>query len=334
MNIAINGFGRIGRAFLRVIIAKQNGTEPLKVVAINCGPGAHLEDVATYFKYDSLMGTLDVPCYQEGNILLVGDHKITLLAQADPILCAWGDLGVDWVVDCSGKFTKDNKARQHLTAGARNVLISAPAQTCDVTIIPGVNDDAYDSTKHAIVSLGSCTTNAFLPLLKVLNDSFSIQNGHMTTIHAYTNSQVLLDVEAKSPRLSRSATMNIVPTSTGASKVMSIVMPELEGKVHAMAMRVPVAKGSLIDLTVTLGRAVDTQKLVDAFTLAADSSLQTILGVTFDPLVSSDCWDSDYSVLVDGSLCQAFGSTAKVFGWYDNEWGYSCRLFDFLCDHV
>lgn len=330
MNIAINGFGRIGRTFLRVILERQKTDQPLRVVAINCGPGASIALVAHLFKYDTLMGRLQQECYQEGDYLFVGEQKIKLFTQADPLECCWKELGIEWVVDCSGKFTKAEKARVHMNAGAQRVLISAPADDCDITIIPGINDDAYLRDKHHIVSLGSCTTNAFLPLLKVMDASFGIKQAYMTTVHAYTNSQVLLDVERKDPRISRSASLNIIPASTGASRVVGVVMPELNGKVHAMALRVPVAKGSLIDLTVHVNTHVDTQALMNAFNTAADSYLQAILGVTYDPIVSSDSNGCSYSVLVDGLLLSAQGGLAKVFGWYDNEWGYSYRLYDFL----
>lgn len=330
MNIAINGFGRIGRTFLRILSKRRMEGSPLKVVAINLGPNVSIEDVAYYCTYDTVMGTSQVPVYQEGDQLIIADQAIQIYASADPQDCAWGKLNVDWVVDCSGKFTKNNAAQAHIKAGARAVLLSAPAQSCDITIIPGINDTAYNPKKHTIVSLGSCTTNALLPLLHVLDSSFGIDSGCMTTIHAYTNSQKLIDVDAKNPRISRAAGLNIIPTTTGASKVLDLVMPHLKGKIHALSLRVPVAKGSLIDLSVNVEKETDTQGVLKACTSAADSYLKSILSVTHDPIVSVDCWNSDYSVIVDGQLCHASGRLVKLFGWYDNEWGYSCRLVDFL----
>lgn len=333
IKIAINGFGRIGRTFLRVLLHDKKALQKIKIVAVNIGPAA-IDCTAHMFKYDTLMGIFPEKITQKGNVLTIGDYSIKIVAECEPNKCPWKELDIDWVVDCSGKFTTKEKAQLHLSAGARSVLISAPGKNADVTIIPGVNDKAYDAKKHRIVSLGSCTTNAFLPLLKVLQESFGIEKGFMTTIHAYTNSQVLLDVEAKDLRKARSATLNTIPTSTGASKVMGLVMPELEGKVKSMALRVPVPKGSLIDLTFISKKELSKDAINDAFVTASQSYLHRILDITHEPIVSSDSNMTTYSVIVDGLLTDAIGTMGKVFGWYDNEWGYSERLKDFLLRDV
>jgi glyceraldehyde-3-phosphate dehydrogenase type I len=329
MRIAINGFGRIGRNFLRAVLQDAHAAKKLDVVAINIGP-ASIESAAHMFKYDTLMGIYPGPVYVSGNMLHIGEHKIQLLAKSDPALCNWDSYAIDWVVESSGHFTTGPLARKHIMAGAKHVLITAPAKEEDITVIPGINDNAYDPEKDVIVSLGSCTTNAFLPTLKVLNQSFGIIQGFMTTVHAYTNSQVLLDKEDGDLRRSRAAALNIIPTSTGASRVLDKVMPELKGKVLARAVRVPVGKVSLIDLVVRVEKAV-TQKLVNnAFLQASENELHGILAFTNEPLVSSDYSGHPASVIIDGLLTDINTDMVKVFGWYDNEWGYSVRLKDFL----
>lgn len=333
MRIAINGFGRIGRNFLRILLQDPNALKKIDIVAINIGP-ACLESLAHMFKYDTLMGTFNKPVTLEGNELVVGDYRINIIAECDPAKCPWKKMQIDWVVDCTGRFTKREGAALHLDAGAQYVLISAPAKGDDVTIIPGVNDANFDQKKHHIVSLGSCTTNAFLPMVKVLHDTFVIQQGFMTTVHAYTNSQVLLDVEDHDLRRARAAALNIIPTSTGASRVLNVVMPELTGKIKSMALRVPVAKGSLIDLTFTSEKALTVHAINDSFLQASQSYLTGIMDITNEPIVSSDCNGTVYSVIIDGLLTDAQGHMGKVFGWYDNEWAYSHRLKDFLLAHA
>lgn len=329
MNIAINGFGRIGRTFLRTILQDKNALKKIKIVAINIGP-AKVEFTAHMFKYDTIMGTYNGEVTMQSNMLTVDGYSIKILAERDPNACAWGSYDIDWVVDASGAFTKREKATLHLQAGAKHVLITAPATGEDASIIPGVNQHTFDSKKHQIVSLGSCTTNAFIPMLKVLHDTFVLENGFMTTIHAYTNSQVLLDVESKSLRMSRAAALNIIPTTTGASKMLAKVLPELADCIKAISLRVPVPTVSLIDLTVNTQKAISASAINDAFLNASQENLKGILAITQEPLVSSDFNGNSHSVIIDGLSTDAVGNVAKVLGWYDNEWGYSERLKDFL----
>ena len=329
MKIAINGFGRIGRAFLRTIISDADARASLKVVAINVGP-ANIDFTAHMFKYDTIMGTYRGAVSMRGDELIIDDYSIKIIAETNAEKLPWSSLGIEWVVDASGAFTKREKAELHIKSGAKKVLITAPAHDEDISIIPGINQKTYDAQKHAIVSLGSCTTNAFIPMLKVLHDSFGIANGFMTTVHAYTNSQVLLDVEEKSLRLSRAAALNIIPTTTGASKMLAKVLPDLGQVIKATSLRVPVGIVSLIDLTVTTKKIITAQAINEAFTQSAHSSLKDILAVTTEPLVSSDFIGNPHSVIIDTLSTDAVGTTAKVLGWYDNEWGYSQRLKDFL----
>lgn len=332
IRIAINGFGRIGRTFLRCVLEDKNALNNINIVAINIGP-AKLDFCAHMFKYDTLMGTYRGDVAMEGNELVIDGRRITIIAQPDPLKLPWKSFNIDWAVECSGRFTSREGASKHLQAGAGYVLISAPGKDEDVTIIPGVNDALFDASKHKIVSLGSCTTNAFLTMLKVLHDTFTIERCFMTTVHAYTNSQVLLDVEAKDLRRSRAAAMNIIPTTTGAMKVMGKVIPELIGCVEAISIRVPVAKGSLIDLTFLAKKETSIQAINDAFITASKTNMQHIMAVTNEPLVSSDFNGDSHSVVIDSLLTSTCGpKMGKAFGWYDNEWGYSERLKDFLIE--
>lgn len=327
--IAINGFGRIGKSFLRVLMTDPKAQKKISVVAINIGP-AKIDLVGHLFKYDTLMGIFPGTVEQRGDKLIVDGHTIKLLAFADPAQCNWKKLGVEWVVDCSGKFTHRADAEKHIKAGARKVLISAPATDEDVAIIPGVNDEMYNAKKHAIVSLGSCTTNAVFPMLKILHESCGLQFAMMLTTHAYTNSQVLLDVEAKDARLSRAAALNIIPTSTGASKMIPKIIPALEGKVEMSSIRVPVGKVSLIEITAALSKKMSVQQVNKHFEQAARSKLKNSVQFTTEQLVSSDFNNNPHSVIIDSLLTKSVGDLVSVFGWYDNEWGYSCRLKDFL----
>ncbi len=329
LNIAINGFGRIGRNFLRVLLQDKKAQKKIKVVAINVGP-ADIATIAHMFKYDTVMGIYPGTVTMTNGTLRVDQYDIPLICEMDPSCTNWGSFDVEWVVDCCGQFTDCESAKKHFKAGAKKVLISAPAKDEDVTIIPGVNDHWFDSKKHSIVSLGSCTTNALLPMVKVLHETFGIKNGFMTTIHAYTNAQVLLDVERKDLRRSRAAALNIIPTTTGATKVLGKVMPELDGLIGGMSIRVPVAKVSLIDLAFVAHKEVTVEVMRAAFIKAASGNLKGILGVTNEPLVSSDFSGDNHSVVIDLPLLDAKNNSGKVFGWYDNEWGYSVRLKDFL----
>ena len=327
MRIAINGFGRIGRIFLRTIF--ETNTPTITIVAINLGPTT-LENVDTLFAYDSVMGKFNGIVTQENDILSINGTKIKLLTQANPQELPWSNLKIDWVVEASGRFTKREDAAQHLAAGAKKVLITAPASDADVTIVPGVNDTTYQANSHHVVSLGSCTTNCFAPLIKVLHETFVIQSGIMTTIHAYTNNQVTLDSAHKDPRRGRAAALNIIPTKTGANKVITKLFPDLEGKLSAMALGIPVPDGSFVAREVTSQKPISTELINATFKNYAENKLKNILAYSDKPLVSSDFIKSSFSAVFDSTLTQSVGNMGKVFAWYDNEFGYSSRLRDFL----
>lgn len=326
MRIAINGFGRIGRTFLRCILQKMSG---LEVVAINIG-NSQPEFTAHMFKYDTLMGTFAGDVSIDNDELIINNCRIKIVAELDPEKLPWNILKIDWVVDCTGKFTHREGAQKHITAGAKRVLISAPAHDEDIAIIFGVNEQEFDAKKHIIVSLGSCTSNAFMTTVKVLDDTFNIVRGFMTTIHAYTNTQVLLDVDAKDLRFSRAAALNIIPATSGAAKMLGKIFPHLDKKISAMAMRIPVSKVSLIDFVFEAEKEISVDAINQAFTHASQTSMKNILALTMEPLVSSDFNGNDNSVVIDGLLTTINGTMGQVFGWYDNEWGYSMRMKDFL----
>jgi len=325
IRVGINGFGRIGRNFWRAANA-ADGDRGIEIVAAN-----DLGDVATMahlLKYDSVVGTLPHEVSVSGDTITVGDRPIKILAERDPAKLPWGDLGVDVVIESTGLFTAGPKARAHIEAGAKKVIISAPAKEEDITIVMGVNDDKYDPDAHTIISNASCTTNCVAPMAKVLLDSFGIVKGLMTTVHAYTQDQNLQDGPHKDLRRARAAAINIVPTSTGAAKATSLVIPELKGKLDGYSLRVPVPDGSITDLVVELGRDVTKDEVNAAFKAAADGALKGILYYTEDPIVSTDIVGSPASCTFDASITMAYGNQVKVFGWYDNEWGYSSRLVD------
>lgn len=331
MRIAINGFGRIGKTFLRTLLADKRALKAIDVAVINVGKGDP-QAAALALKYDTLMGTYPGPVeYKEGK-LHVDDLSIPLISELNPENAPWKEYRIDWVVEASGHFTKREGAQKHLNAGAQGVLITAPAHDEDVTVIPGVNSDAFKPDKHKIVSLGSCTTNALFTMLKVIDDAFAIERAFMTTVHAYTNTQALLDVDAtiKDLRKGRAAALNIVPTTTGAMEVVDRIMPHLVGKISGVSLRVPVAKVSLIDLTVLLKHSASAQDINQVFEKASQGSMKGFVQFTQEPLVSSDYSGNDNSSIIDGLMTQSQGNFAKVFGWYDNEWGYSMRLKDFL----
>lgn len=330
MKIAINGFGRIGRTFLRCVLQDTHARSLLQVVAINIGP-ANKEFVAHMFKYDTVMGTYPGTVSLRNDVLDIDGISIAIVAQKDPQAINWKAYNVEWVVEASGHFTTRDGAQKHIVAGASRVLITAPAHDEDVAIIPGVNVEQYDPQKHRIVSLGSCTTNALIPLLKVVHDAFTLAQGAMTTTHAYTNSQVLLDVEGHDLRRSRAAALNIIPTTTGASSMVAKVLPDIASLMTMHAIRVPVADVSLIDLTLLVKASVSIDGVHETLKRSMKASMKGIIDVTFEPLVSSDYCGNDYSVVVDGLLTKTEGNMIKLFGWYDNEWGYSQRLKDFLC---
>jgi glyceraldehyde 3-phosphate dehydrogenase len=324
--VGINGFGRIGRNFWRAVNAASDSDRGIEIVAAN-----DLGDVATMahlLKYDTIVGTLPEPVSVSGDSIKVGDKSIKILAERDPSLLPWGDLGVDVVIESTGLFTTGPKAAAHIEAGARKVIISAPAKEEDITIVMGVNDDKYDPANHNVISNASCTTNCVAPMAKVLLDNFGIVKGLMTTVHAYTQDQNLQDGPHKDLRRARAAAINIVPTSTGAAKATALVIPELKGKMDGYSLRVPVPDGSITDLVVELERDVTKDEVNAAFKAAAEGSLKGILYYTEDPIVSSDIVGSPASCTFDSSITMAYGNQVKVFGWYDNEWGYSCRLAD------
>jgi len=323
VRVGINGFGRIGRNFWRAVHA---GSADIEIVAAN--DLGDLKTCAHLLKYDTLLGTLDEDVTVEDDAIRVGRHEIKMLAEKDPAALPWGELGVDVVIESTGRFTKAADAAQHLAGGARKVIISAPATGEDITIVMGVNDDKYDPASHNIISNASCTTNCVAPMAKVLADSFGIRKGFMTTIHAYTNDQVILDFPHKDLRRARAAAQNIIPTTTGAAKATSLVLPELKGKLDGLAMRVPVMDGSVTDLVVQLEREAGIEEVNAAYRAAADGALKGILHYTSDPIVSSDIVGTPYSCTFDSLLTMASGDQVKVIGWYDNEWGYSSRLAD------
>jgi glyceraldehyde 3-phosphate dehydrogenase len=321
VRVGINGFGRIGRNFFRAAEGKD-----VEIVAVN-----DLTDnktLAHLLKYDSTFGRLDRDVRYDDESITVGDQRVLASAQRDPAQLPWGDLGVEVVIESTGRFTKRDDASLHLKGGARKVIISAPAKDEDVTIVMGVNHQKYDPASHDIISNASCTTNSVVPLAKVLLDNFGIEKGFMTTIHAYTNDQVILDFPHSDLRRARSAAVNTIPTSTGAAKAASLVIPELKGKLDGIALRVPVEDGSLTDLAVVLSRDATVEEINDAYRQAAEGPLRGIIRYSTDPIVSRDIVGDDASCVFDSPLTQANGNLAKVFGWYDNEWGYSKRLVD------
>jgi glyceraldehyde 3-phosphate dehydrogenase len=326
VRVGINGFGRIGRNFWRAVQAGAGTAPGIEIVAAN-----DLTDAATLahlLKYDTVLGTLGMDVSVHGDVIRAGDSDIRVLADRDPAALPWGELGVDVVVESTGRFNKAADARKHIDAGARKVVISAPATGEDITIVMGVNDGQYDAASHDIISNASCTTNCVAPMAKVLMDSFGIVKGMMTTIHAYTSDQVLQDFPHKDLRRARAAAQNIIPTSTGAAKATSLVLPELKGKLDGMSMRVPVIDGSVTDLVVQLGREASVDEVNAAYRAAADGPLKGYLHYTSDPIVSSDIVGTPYSCTFDSLLTMAAGDQVKVIGWYDNEWGYSNRLAD------
>ena len=329
VKVGINGFGRIGRNILRA--ARQQGAD-IEIVAVNdiTTPAT----LAHLLKYDTILGPFPGTVSVDGDILTVDGRKIKVLAERDPGKLPWGDLGVDIVVESTGLFTDAEKAKAHIAAGARKVIISAPAKNEDLTVVIGVNEKSYDPAKHNILSNASCTTNCLAPVAKVLNDSFGIETGLMTTVHAFTNDQVVLDGPHKDLRRARAASQAIIPTTTGAAKAVALVLPELKGKFHGMALRVPVPDVSLVDLTVNLSKGTTVEAINAAMRAAADGPLKGILGVSDEPLVSADYLHDSRSSIFDALSTMGVGDKFfKVLAWYDNEWAYSCRVVD-LVDYI
>jgi glyceraldehyde 3-phosphate dehydrogenase (phosphorylating) len=325
IRVGINGFGRIGRNFFR---AQHALGSDLEIVALNDLGDA--DTMAHLLKYDSNLGPFPGDVELAEGVLRAAGEEVRMLSERDPAALPWDELGVDVVLESTGFFTDREGAQKHLDAGAKKVVISAPATDPDLTVVLGVNDDRYDPSSHHIVSNASCTTNCVAPLAKVLHELGEIESGFMTTIHAYTNDQVILDFPHKDLRRARAAAINLIPTSTGAAKAIGLVLPDLQGKVDGISVRAPVATGSLTDLVVTLARETARDEVIGAFRAAAAGPLEGILQFCEDPIVSTDINGNAYSCIFDSELTMVRGSTVKVFGWYDNEWGYSCRLVDLI----
>ncbi len=321
--VAINGFGRIGRLYLRA--ALKRGAD-LEIAAVN-----DVTDAATLahlMKYDSVHGIWPGEVSASEGELLIDGHRIKVLSASDISLLPWRELGVDVVLECTGRYTERTKAAAHLDRGAKKVLISAPVKDCDLTVVVGVNDADYDPTQHHIVSLASCTTNCLAPVAKVLLDSFGIEQGFMTTVHAYTNDQRILDLPHKDLRRARAAAVSVIPTSTGAARAIGSVIPELKGKLDGFALRVPVPDGSVVDFVVTLEKAASVEEINQAVKAAAEGPMAGVLEYTEAPLVSSDIVGNSHSSVFDSKLTMAMGRQAKIVAWYDNEWGFANRMVD------
>lgn len=325
VKVGINGFGRIGRNFFRAALSSKADFE---IVAVN-----DLTDNATLahlLKYDSILGRIGEKVTFTEDSISVGSKTFKVFAEKDPAQIPWDKVGADIVIESTGRFTKASDAGKHMTGGAKKVIISAPANDEDITIVLGVNESAYDASKHHIISNASCTTNCLAPMAKVIHENFGIVRGFMTTVHAYTNDQVILDFPHKDLRRARAAATNIIPTSTGAAKAIGLVMPELKGKLDGYALRVPVPTGSVTDLTVELEREASAAEINAAIKAASEGPLKGILSYTEDPIVSADIVTDPHSCIFDGGITKAIGKSAKVAGWYDNEWGYSNRLVDLI----
>ena len=323
IRVGINGFGRIGRNFFRA--ARAAGAD-FEIVAVNDLTDNHT--LAHLLKYDSILGRLDVDVTYDEDSITVDGQRIVALAERDPANLPWGDLDVDIVIESTGFFTDAEKAKAHIEAGAKKVIISAPAKNEDATFVMGVNDQDYDPEKDTIISNASCTTNCLAPMAKVLDEEFGIERGLMTTIHAYTGDQKIHDAPHKDLRRARAAAVNIVPTSTGAAKAVSLVLPQLKGKLDGYALRVPVITGSATDLTFTASKDVTVEEVNAAIKKAAEGPLKGILAYSEEPLVSTDIVTDPHSSIFDAGLTKVIGNEVKVVSWYDNEWGYSNRLVD------
>lgn len=325
IKVGINGFGRIGRNFFRALL--ESGAD-VEVVGINdltdTGTLAHL------LKYDSILGRIGVPVAAAEGAIVVDGTSIPVFAEKDPAALPWGEVGADIVVESTGIFTNADDARKHVTAGAKKVIISAPAKGEDITIVMGVNDTDYDPATDVIISNASCTTNCLAPMAKAIDDAFGIERGLMTTIHAYTNDQRILDFPHSDLRRARAAAINMIPTSTGAAKAIALVMPHMKGKLDGYAMRVPVPTGSATDLTVELKTAATKEEINEVVKKAAEGPMKGILQYTEDPIVSTDIVTDPSSCIFDAGMTNANGNMVKVLGWYDNEWGYSNRLVDLV----
>ncbi|THV30663.1 type I glyceraldehyde-3-phosphate dehydrogenase [Glycomyces paridis] len=321
IRVGVNGFGRIGRNFFRAVLASGADVE---IVAFN--DLGDLNTIANLLKYDSILGRLPYEVKVGDGEITVNGKTIKAFSERDPKNLPWGEVGADVVIESTGFFTDGTKASAHLEGGAKKVIISAPAKNEDITVVMGVNHDKYDAENHNIISNASCTTNCLAPMAKVLNDAIGIEKGLMTTIHAYTQDQNLQDGPHSDPRRARAAALNVVPTTTGAAKAVGLVLPELNGKLDGYSLRVPIATGSITDLTFEASREVTAEEVNAALKAAADGPLKGILYYTEDPIVSKDIEGDPHSCIIDGLLTKVIGNQVKVFGWYDNEWGFSNRL--------
>jgi glyceraldehyde 3-phosphate dehydrogenase len=330
-NIAINGFGRIGRCFLRAALKDKEFQALAKIVAINDLTDA--KTLAHLFKYDSTFGKYEGEIAANEDEIVIDGNKVKVLSVKDPSELPWNDLDIDLVVESTGKFSDARAAMKHISAGARKVIISAPAANPDATILMGINDKTYDDDKHKIISMASCTTNCLAPVLKTINDKFGIESGYMTTCHAYTNDQRILDLPHKDLRRARAAMMSIIPTTTGAAKAIGSVIPELYGKMDGMALRVPVSNGSIVDMVLTLKNNVTKDEVNKVLKDSSNSNMKGIMAYTEEPIVSSDIIGESDSSIVDGLSTMVLGGKSnlvKIMSWYDNEWSFACRLVDLV----
>jgi len=331
VKIAINGFGRIGRCFLRAAMVGKDFGNIANVVAINDLTDA--KTLAHLFKYDSTFGKFEGTVEAKENEIIIDGHALKVLAEKDPLKLPWKDLKIDIVIESTGRFNDAKEAMKHLTAGAKKVIISAPAVNPDATVLIGINDKVYDNSKHNVISMASCTTNCLAPVLKTVNDKFGIQNGYMTTCHAYTNDQRILDLPHKDLRRARAAMMSIIPTTTGAAKAIGSVIPELNGKMDGTALRVPVSNGSIVDIVLTLKKEVTREEVNQVLKDSSNKELKGIMTYTEEPIVSSDIIGESHSSIVDGLSTMVLGkkgNLVKIMSWYDNEWSFACRLIDLV----
>jgi len=329
MRVAINGFGRIGRNVFRAAMGDEKFKRKLEIVAVNDLTDA--KTLAHLLKYDSVHGTYDAEVKAKDGVISVDDKEVKVLAERDPANLPWRTLGVDIAVESTGFFTDRDGAAKHLSAGAKKVIISAPAKNPDITVVMGVNHDKYDAARHNIISNASCTTNCLAPVVKVLNDNFTVKRGFMTTCHSYTNDQRILDLPHKDLRRARAAALSIIPTTTGAARAIGLVLPELQGKLDGLSLRVPTPNGSVNDLVAELGKEVTKEEVNAALKRASEKELKGILEYTELPLVSVDIIGNPHSAIVDGLSTNVIdGNLVKVLSWYDNEWGFSCRMVDLI----
>ena len=331
VKVAINGFGRIGRCFLRAAMDDKDFGNIANIVAINDLTDA--KTLAHLFKYDSTFGRFEGKVEAKDNEIIIDGHALKVLAEKDPLKLPWKDLKIDIVIESTGRFNDAKEAMKHLTAGAKKVIISAPAVNPDATVLIGINDKVYDNSKHNVISMASCTTNCLAPVLKTVNDKFGIQNGYMTTCHAYTNDQRILDLPHKDLRRARAAMMSIIPTTTGAAKAIGLVIPELNGKMDGTALRVPVSNGSIVDIVLTLKKEVTREEVNQVLKDSSNKELKGIMTYNEEPIVSSDIIGESHSSIVDGLSTMVLGkkgNLVKIMSWYDNEWSFACRLIDLV----